>query len=210
VYPLDGARLKFDRGCEHVDTLHDQIPCFLKEHSHRVADQFQPQTGSHDRHIYGKLTPPLWSILLGEIGHNFRSSLDHIAWQLAIVWSPTGDPEDQWDAREISFPIYADRRGYLTRKIRKGKPCPTWRHDGVLPQHRGPLRKLQPYQRRNAAFSHPLWLLHELSNIDKHRVLHTTLVGLGDNFPRPGASFTYTTVDPSRVLSTTDMRFPKG
>jgi hypothetical protein len=189
VHPLDSARLKFDRACEHIDSLHEQVGRFLKEEPRRVLDKAEPKTGGYVRYIESVPTPPEWSVLLGEIAQNFHSCLDHIAWQLAVAASPTGNPEDQWAPTKISFPFFSNRRKYLGERNR------AWRHVGLLPEHRRLVRKAQPYQRRNAPKSHPLWHLYRLSNIDKHQVLHTTLVGLGDDFPRPGA-WTQKHVDP--------------
>ena len=198
-HPLDGAQLKFDRACEHVDSLHDQIRAFLnEEHTHRVLDKFQPQTGGYVRQIIqGAPTCPTWSILLGEIAHNFHSCLDHIAWQLAIAFSPTDNAEDGgWSAADISFPLFADRRKYLSQRNR------AWRHNGLLPHHRRLVRNAQPYQRRDAPESHPFWHLYWLSNIDKHRVLHTSLVALGNDIGPTGA-YIQERDDTGRLVGTT-------
>lgn len=189
-HPLDGARLKFDRGCEHVDTLHECVRRYLKENARGVLDKYEPQLGGYVRMIEGPAIPPEWSVLLGEIAHNFHSCLDHVAWQLAIAFSPTDNAEDGgWPSTEISFPLFACRRKYLRKRSK------AWRHNGLLPRHRQCIRRLQPYQRKDAPESHPLWHLYWLSNIDKHQVLHTTLVGLDPSVPGPGA-FTREVLDP--------------
>lgn len=183
-HPLDSAQLKFNRACKHLDCLHDQARMFLnKEQTQRVLDKFQPETGGYVRQIMGGApTPPEWSLLLGEIAHNFHSCLDHIAWRFAIAFSPTDNAEDGgWRATEISFPLFADRRKYLRQLNR------AWRHRGLLPQHRRLVRNAQPYQRRNAPQTHPLWHLYWLSNIDKHQILNTTLVALGENIGPTGS-----------------------
>jgi hypothetical protein len=187
-HPLDGAQLKFDRACEHVDCLHAQVRAFLnKEHTQRVLDEFQPQTGGYVRQIIDRApTPPGWSILIGEIAYNFNSCLDHIAWQFAVAFSPTDNVEDGWnDTRAVSFPLFSDRRKYL------GQLSSAWRHKGLLPQHRRLVRNAQPYQRRDAPETHSLWHLLCLSNIDKHQVLHTTLVALAGDIGATGMFVQY-------------------
>jgi hypothetical protein len=191
--PLSGAQLKYDRGSKHVNTLHEEVARFMDKDARRILEKYKPDTGSYERQIIeGAPTPPEWSLLLGEIAHNFRSCLDHIAWQLAIAASPTGKPKDHWkNVADISFPLLASRSEYLAKKRRK----PVWRLDGLLPYHARQIRKCQPYLRRDAPKTHPLWHLSRLSNIDKHQVLHTTLVGLDERFPPPG-TFTKTLTDP--------------
>ncbi len=190
-HPLDGARLKFDRGGVHVDMLRKDVGCFLKQHTRRVTDKYDAKAGRYVRHVQASPTPPQWSVLLGEIAHNFRSCLDHIAWQLAIAASPTDNPEHDWEARRISFPLYARRAEYLDKRNSRHTTAKrvipaAWRHAGLLPHHRRLVRHHQPYQRRHAPESHPLWHLRSLSNIDKHQVLHTTLVGVDETMPPPG------------------------
>jgi hypothetical protein len=152
MHRLDGARLKFKRGSKHVNALHTSIDRFINKDARRVLEKYEPQAGRYERHIIeGAPTPPNWSILLGEIAHNFRSCLDHIAWQLAIDASPTGNPKDQWDVKKIQFPIFHNRHDYRGKPNRNPKQNPVWRLDGgLLPAHvravrRGTRRKRTPF-----------------------------------------------------------------
>lgn len=45
---------------------------------------------------------------------------------------------------------------------------------GLNAKHRAMVKKVQPYQRGDKARTHPLSLLADLSNVDKHRIIHTT------------------------------------
>jgi hypothetical protein len=181
MYPLVGAQLKAYWAGKDVDTLHKEIGAFLKEDARRILDKYEPQLGAYVRYVFpGSDARTEWSLLLGDIAHNYRSCLDHIAWQLAIANSPTRNPKDQWKANDISFPIYTCRRKYLRKRHS------AWRHQGLSSTHRRLIRHFQPYQRRDAPEAHPLWHLHELSNIDKHQVLHTTLVAINPAIPKPG------------------------
>ena len=189
--PLDGARLKYERGCEHVDTLHSEVVTFLEENAGRVLEQYDSEAGRYVRQIIDTLpTPDAWSALIGDIAHNFRSCLDHIAWQMSLVGNPLNPKGEPWRKRDITFPTYVSRHEYLSKRHT------AWRHQGLRAPDRWLLRKSQPYQRGNAAEAHPFWHLSELSNIDKHQVIHTTVVGLGEAMPKPG-SFVRTTVDPT-------------
>jgi len=194
--PLTSAQLKFDRGCEHLNALHKAIGLFLaNKKTYSVLDEYAPapQTQGYVRFLEAAPVPDEVSLLIGDAGHNFRnfrSCLDHIAWQLAAAENAKGNITDHWKESEVSFPIYASRRKYLRKRKR------AWRHVGLTGVRRRTLRRLQPYQRRDAPEAHPLWHLHWLSNIDKHQVLHTTLVGLGEEMPPPG-EFSKTLIDPT-------------
>jgi hypothetical protein len=183
-HALDGAQLKFDWASKNLDLLHDEIRGLVNKDTHGVLDKYDPKHGEYVRYILGEDPPPRWSLLIGDVAHNFRSCLDHIAWQLAIARSPTGKPEDYWEnVGQIAFPIFKSRSKYRGQPNRKPAKQPVWRLDGVLQPHGRQMRKCQPYMRRDAPESHPLWLLHGLSNIDKHRVLHTTVVDIDDPIP---------------------------
>jgi len=47
---------------------------------------------------------------------------------------------------------------------------------GIAPVARTIVEGLQPYRRGQNFASHPLWVLHELSRIDKHRLPHVVLM----------------------------------
>lgn len=187
MYPLVGAMLKAHWAGKYVDALHKEINTFLDKDTHGVVEKFHPEVGMYVRFIQAPGdTRDEWSLMVGDIAHNYRSCLDHIAWQLAIAASQSGNPEDYWKKNQIQFPIFKSRREYLGKKNRNPAKNPVWRLDGPLPDHARLLRRCQPYLRRNAPASHPLWHLHELSNIDKHQVLHTTFVDLSDGLPPAG------------------------
>jgi hypothetical protein len=97
------------------------------------------------------------ALLAGDLIHNLRSVLDHLAWTLATVRS-----------RDSDFPI---RREPLTRKDGSSRPSAI---KGVTnKQVQDMVEAVQPYNRTNSA-ENPLWLLREFDIIDKHRLLLTT------------------------------------
>ncbi len=63
----------------------------------------------------------------------------------------------------MCFPI-TDNRDMLKRAIEPYK---------LSPKHAEQLERCQPFAREPALYGHPLALLAEINNIDKHRVLHT-------------------------------------
>jgi hypothetical protein len=96
--------------------------------------------------------------LAGDIVHNLRAALDHLAQQLALVGSPTLTEEE---LRRIEFPIAKSLSEYEAQKARKVK--------GMRPKAVEAIDKLRPYKGGNDA----LWRLRELDNTDKHRTLFT-------------------------------------
>lgn len=110
------------------------------------------------------------SAALGDIAHNFRSALNHLAYQLALVQAKErGHPLTLSERGSVQFPIY-------TRSVR-------WRNwqktNGGL--FRAPdfaaMKRFQPYRGRagrpdnwHGPYRHQLTLLAQLSNRDKHRL----------------------------------------
>jgi len=94
--------------------------------------------------------------MAGDVVHNLRSALDHLAYQLVLVGSPNATP-----TRRIEFPIAETETKYKTEKAGKVQGM---RADAIEA-----IDRLKPYKGGNDA----LWRIHELDNIDKHRTLFT-------------------------------------
>jgi hypothetical protein len=94
--------------------------------------------------------------LAGDIIHNLRSSLDHLANQLA--WVGAGKEP----SRLVEFPIAKDATTYERDKARKV--------EGIRPEVIKVIDALEPYKNGKGDV---LWRIHELDNIDKHRTLFT-------------------------------------
>lgn len=118
-------------------------------------------------------TPDGWADLVGDIVHSLRSALDHLAFALnAKGYADTHNgaaipPERQTDS---SFPIF----GLVNQR---GMPRDGRRAFGTSSSYRfmpagavEAIKKLQPYNRGQEFRRDPLWAIHELSRIDKHRI----------------------------------------
>jgi hypothetical protein len=102
---------------------------------------------------------PLWSLILGDAVHNLRSSLDHIAYELALRGVKAKGLSRKPD-RRTAFPLQIDQNsGQFDAAL----------IDIVNQDVRKEIKRLQPYDRRNC-----LWPLAELDIADKHHqlVLH--------------------------------------
>lgn len=159
--PLRGIRHKLDRADEQYDTMAAAVLGFV------VERPIEFKTGIHQerRQItlfadVKKTCPEIWGVLIGEFVHNLRSALDHLVWELVI--HATGDPPT---SKKTQFPIFQTPEGYESRSE------PYIR--GVSSAAEAMIRATQPFNALEPA-KNPLWMLHELSNFDKHRTLHVT------------------------------------
>jgi len=100
--------------------------------------------------------------LAGDVIHNLRAALDHLAQQLALVHTPTLSNDE---LRGVEFPIAVSSTKYESDKARKVK--------GVHPAAIKEIDRLKPYKDGDGEFSALLWRLHALDNVDKHRALFT-------------------------------------
>lgn len=126
-------------------------------------------------------TPPLrFGILVGDIVHNLRSSLDIGLFHYLREANPDGFSRLSKSAlRGINFPIIESVKGFSSKK---------W-HGGLAEaQLLIDLREVQPFrnlvlfeseiEHRDIIESSPLWHLHRLWNADKHRGINLVVGGL--------------------------------
>lgn len=157
MHPLDGARLKFSRACGHLDALNQAVQGFNSTDTCALVPELNEQTGEVVVRVKILKSPPIeWAIIIGEIAHNLRSCLDLMAWQLAL--SQVSIPYDKTE-----FPIFTDSTLYKRNGLRSIRDLST--------RQKAFIEGLQPYHAGEDAQTHPLWLLHELNNTDKHRLL---------------------------------------
>lgn len=124
------------------------------------------QTGTNTIHQSVKMPKIRLATLTGEVVHDLRSALDHLAWQLVLENGGTpieGAGGTFWPILEA--PPADPKRLNLTG----GASVPA----AALVQESQPY---YPWDTR--ADWHPLWLLHRLSIIDKHQRVPIHGVGL--------------------------------
>ena len=117
-------------------------------------------------------TAPEWSPIIGDIVHNWRSALDHLAYQLVIKNGKTPCIRTQFP---IFFKSPFDTSLYSKAKDAK-KALESWNRqvNGMHPNDVEVIKRLQPYNGGHGADSHPLFTLSQLSNWDKHREYQLT------------------------------------
>jgi hypothetical protein len=176
--PLLGPVLKLNRAEDHLHELNQAVARFVKSNFYDVARDFDRQGRLIARVSRADDPPADLSILIGECIYNWRSALDQVAYQLALV--NLGGPLPQDIAESSAFPIFNNGPAYRRKRSKgplKGQPAPTsglYKIRGCSRGARAAIQRLQPYHRRKNPDLKALWVLEQLSNIDKHRLLHLT------------------------------------
>src|SRR5215217_8372120 len=82
---LFGCQLKMRRAHTHFKALHEAINEFTGRNPYEVINDFKPEISYYAVRFKVREWPsPAWSPILGDIVHNMRSALDHLAWQLVL------------------------------------------------------------------------------------------------------------------------------
>jgi hypothetical protein len=204
MIPLEGARLKVERVKEQAELLMLDFSAFLKSDAYLLRQEIDDDAGEHVLFFDpGDVHPPLsWSVRIGEMLYDLRSALDHFVWQLVIH---DGGQPDQY----TEFPIFDSEDKYLSSSRGGG----LYKLRGVGPKGLAFINGLQPYHtRNNPKVLHPLWVLHNLSIIDKHRFLHLscTVCRLGNIRLKMveghgGGSVNFTITDAMRLKGRTEV-----
>lgn len=157
--PLPNSyQVKLERAEAHLDALERAIREFRAGKPYRVTHKDDWRGRERIYYIRQVATPdPAWSAILGDCVHNFRSALDHLAWHIVTTYS-TGSSATE-------FPLTLKRQKYRSlAKTRFGRRAPT----GL----KADVERLQPYKSRSEVDVFPLWVVHRLDIIDKHRQLN--------------------------------------
>jgi hypothetical protein len=172
-YPLTNAYWKIERAQEHLESLDVAVKRYLSPDAgepspYSISSHEEPEDDAvcyrveiNHPHVY-------LFLLAGDAVQCLRSALDHAVWSLARL--KFSDPD--W----TEFPIFssvpnADRRRRFKSKLR-----------GLSDRAIEYIESLQPYNRPAGIplGTHPLFQLHEINRIDKHRqiLVRTVMSGL--------------------------------
>src|ERR1700678_2298437 len=150
-------RAKIQRAKKHLYDLEIELVKYEGRKKRVGLADFDPKTGE----MVGNPSTIELSVIsfdaltiAGDVIHNLRSALDHLAHHLVLVGSPGVIP-----TRQIEFPIAQDFATYEAIKTRKVK--------GMRLAAIKAIDALKPYKGGNDA----LWRIHELDIIDKHRTI---------------------------------------
>lgn len=167
--PLTGFKAKLDRADEHLNALVAEIGDFLDGNPHSVIYEIDPETCQKVAKfkVHRELPAVRWGVRFGDCIHNMRSALDHLAWALS---GPEPPPKTEFPIFHETEKFESTVKGGGLYKIRGIKDA----------KARAVIESVQPcYSDRPTKTGHYLWSLQDLSNIDKHQVLHLGVAALG-------------------------------
>jgi hypothetical protein len=149
---------KVERAYKHIADLNTAVRLFLDSKPYKVGTKRNPQTRQLIYYLTEvSPTPISFSTITGDALQNLRSALDHLAQQLFLVGSGSNVT-----SRRVQFLIEQNAAQY---KGRLQGVVQGMRQDAI-----DALSACEPY---NGGKGHDFWVLHELNNIDKHRLLVT-------------------------------------
>jgi hypothetical protein len=160
---LLGARLKLKRAKQHIRDFDSRIRAFKKSNPCKLATKKNPKT-SNTLACYVKSIAKLPAdlpVVAGDILFNLRSALDHVAMQLWLA-----SPGRKGGKRAVQFPIASDPTEYGAAI---GGQIQGARQDIV--------KVLTGIEAYKGGRGHQFWVLRELNNVDKHRLLLRVATG---------------------------------
>jgi hypothetical protein len=145
VQPLEGPRLKLNRAREHFHAISQEFEAWGRGHIYGTVGEFDAETSYYVFKVRVLERPPeRWGVMIGDLAHNARSALDHIAWQLVLL--NNAEP-----TRRTQFPIFKSPEDYEAR----AEPMLAGMHE----RNQATVAALQPYTRGDHPEWDPLWVL---------------------------------------------------
>jgi hypothetical protein len=160
---LEGARRKVDRAREYVAEIEAEHRRYFKRHPKplRIGFDYDPHTQGLWVVVDEIAEPsPILPLIVGDLVHNLRSAVDHLAWQ--IVQHGNNSTLTPSKANQVQFPI-CDTLDQFNSEFKRGRLLGMGQVEETI------IRRHQPYRRGTDARLHPLAQLRDLSNEDKHR-----------------------------------------
>jgi hypothetical protein len=160
-YPLPpsgyNSDLKRQWAQKHLETLQSHIERFCNDYPYEITGEENIEAGII---VLKTIHPPILkavdaSLAFGDFICCLRSSLDHLAWQLAGL-------SGKRPGREVFFPIYEQNTIDVQVKIAKAT-------FGIPDEAIALIKSFQPYHAGGDNKSTHLWRLNTLWSIDKHR-----------------------------------------
>jgi hypothetical protein len=159
---FENVRLKLDRAQSHLDELHAEFNEFRDREPYEWDGPHVDENLKRVSYLVKVHEEPKreWGLIIGDCIQNLRSALDHLIYALSA--GPDGSPPANADI--CAFPISSSGTGFNSKRTQE-------RISGVDPKARSLVKWWQPFRRGRDFAQHPLWVLRELSDWDKHRLL---------------------------------------
>jgi len=157
---LQGPRSKLARARHHFEALKTLLDDLRQNNMSYARQEYDHKAGRYEFSLQDDwaLAPEL-PLIVGDVLHNARSSLDHLAWSLART--PT---------RDTGFPIIDPARPLTKAQFATRKKVQSMKASAIAK-----LERLQPYNRSDGL--KPLWWVNELDIADKHHLVLQTRHG---------------------------------
>jgi len=177
-------RLKLDRARKHLEDLDHLIERMKEFHDKVIGADPQADEARYVRQD----DLLLCGLIVGDLMHNARSSLDALVYAIADKW--TKGPLSEEDAGSLQFPVSLNKGAFdkqLGKHVLRGLP----------PGAKAIIEKLQPYNRSGTAERNALYKLNRISNMDKHRRITVATPGrnlsvtISPGSPNSGVRFSH-------------------
>ncbi len=168
AFDLTSALLKIGRAKELLDGLDAEVRAWNETVPYTGTIQINAEKTRASLVIKVNNEAPIirWSLIIADIFHNLRCSLDHLVWAIGVHESPTVTPLNS----RIQFPIWDTRPGPDVMKNIKS----------LSPAVRAAIESVQPYSLPYPSLPlHPLSILRDIDNTNKHRLLRTVIASVG-------------------------------
>jgi hypothetical protein len=156
---LSLIRLKTNRARKNLRELQSELHAFNATKPYKFDIRRDRVSRRPIYYLTEVQEPPVaLAVTAGDVIHNARTALDHLAYQLVLVG--TGEPGP---FKNVQFPIAESASKYEDSKRKDTKR--------MQPEALAAIDRLKPYQGGNDI----LWRLHHRDNVSKHRVLLTVM-----------------------------------
>lgn len=172
--------IKLRRASQHIAELEQRMRDFTQQRPYEIESESGPGPKQTTYTVRLRRAIPLdFAAIIGDALHNLRSALDCSAFELAR--RHLGRDLSEQEERDCQFPITETPSQLTSFFAAKSRPRlygprdrtaiagvqPGWQHDQAVRRNVANLGA-----RELPVKLDELWLLHRLSNIDKHRRLH--------------------------------------
>ncbi len=173
---FESAHLKVERAKQHIDELDAMFASFLAMNKEQIFTYCDPEGGHRSLGITPLPAPPMFNILVGDIAHNLRSALDHIAGEITSL-ATSGC---QKAIMKSKFPVSSDPEAFETAIATH-----------IAPHNARVAAALVSEMKRSNTWQANISGLNSLNNADKHRavVVVVTAIGLAAEGMRIGGNY---------------------
>jgi hypothetical protein len=149
---------RFRRAHQQFESIKKTLRRYYASDAHDIRGKIEIKGEWTFHPMYVAAPPERFHTRLGEMLHNLRSSLDHLAW--VLVETSAGSP-----GKDTKWPVCDTRPTADAYGIHPPPHVAGCDHPDVLAF----IDEHQPYAYGADFFEHGLWVLHRLAILDRHR-----------------------------------------